>query len=476
MTDSIYSSSKHSVENKAKVAVDQAVRDRVINEYQHSFMIQAPAGSGKTDLLTKRILALLAKVDAPEEIVAITFTKKAAAEMQQRVVEALELGLTDEPDKPHEKITWRLARAVLQQDKYKGWGLLNNPNRLKISTIDSFCMSLAKRLPVLSGIGGAPGVSEIADDLYREAVEQLWSMAGEDKELSGHFAELLRHTGNDWDRVSGFLQDLLKKRILWIDYVARLINTDNWDGLLSATVYQLAEREIGRFSQLFSVADQQQILDVANYMKINAEYMALPNHPLAQLDIPNLKELAKVESLPFIQAFLSCLVTKQGTLAKRLNKNHGMPTKTDAEPAVAHLVDDMKNTIKSLLDRLSSNADSETSINQLLLLPGLAYSEQQLTKVESLIYVLIRALASLNITFSRHAEIDFSQVSLMAIDSLGHEQLPSDLALVLDASINHILIDEFQDTSMLQLKLLKTLTQEWQPGDGKTLFLVGDPM
>ena len=132
----------------SNTVVDSDVRIKALAP-DKSFIIQAPAGSGKTGLLIQRYLRLLSLVDAPEEIIAITFTRKAAAEMQNRILEALNNALNNkEPESEHEQLTFELAHAALKRDKEKGWQIISNPARLRLQTIDSLCASLTRQMPV----------------------------------------------------------------------------------------------------------------------------------------------------------------------------------------------------------------------------------------------------------------------------------------------------------------------------------------
>ena len=197
-------------------------------DVQRSFIVQAPAGSGKTELLTQRFLALLATVETPESVLAITFTRKAAAEMRNRILEALrhcesapELGPSLLPR------TRDLARKVLGTDLQRGWGLLENPGRLRLLTIDALNQSLARRLPVLSGIGAGLGVEEDARKLYELASERLLLHLpqGTARDRAA-VATLLAHVDNDVRKFIRLAAEMLARREAWLPELPADVEAD----------------------------------------------------------------------------------------------------------------------------------------------------------------------------------------------------------------------------------------------------------
>ena len=189
---------------------DAAARSAALDP-RRSFIVQAPAGSGKTELLTQRYLRLLATVESPEQILAITFTRKAAAEMRARILQALQSADAQPPESAHKRSTWELARAVRAIDAQRGWQLMQHPARLRIQTIDALNASLARRLPVIAGTGAALEPTTDMAPLYELAGRRLLERLGDGSTVAAHLEVLVMHLGNRVERLIQLLNDLLAK-------------------------------------------------------------------------------------------------------------------------------------------------------------------------------------------------------------------------------------------------------------------------
>ena len=156
------------------LAADAEARAQALDGAR-SFIVQAPAGSGKTGLLIQRYLVLLARADAPEQILAITFTRKAAAQMRQRILDAIRQAAQPPPEAEFARRTWALAVAVAARDRQRDWRLLRRTERLRVQTIDSFCQSLVRRYPLRARLPAGAQPVEDADELHREACTALFT-------------------------------------------------------------------------------------------------------------------------------------------------------------------------------------------------------------------------------------------------------------------------------------------------------------
>jgi len=448
---------------------DAKARREALN-IKASHIVQAPAGSGKTELLIQRFLKLLGVVEKPERILAMTFTRKAAGEMKNRVLDALKRARdTTPPVEAHEKTTWEIAYQALRHSEKQDWRILDNPQRLKIQTIDSFCASLTKQTPLLSGMGSLLEIEENAGDLYRETAHQVLERVEEDSTIGLAVKAILQRLDNSKSRFLDRIVQLLNKRDQWM--ISFFENADEYrsredqERILS----ELVEAILRECQEQISASDQVELAQLARYSGSNIASND-PDHPLACL--ANLQEFPKpsASQLQFWKALASMLLTTTGEPRKKPNKNTGFPAdKND-------IAQDMKNRMQGFLDQLNEQAELVELLAEVKVLPPPRLSDEEWEFLESMLALLPELDKSLRKIFTERGKIDFSEIALSSKKALGQEMAPSDLLLKLDSKLDHILVDEFQDTSFKQIALLKLLTEGWEPDKGNTLFLVGDPM
>ena len=396
--------------NDAPNVPDLAQRERALDA-RASFIVQAPAGSGKTELLIQRVLALLATVERPEEIAAITFTIKAAAEMRLRVFEALRAARREaRPATPHHARTWDLAAAALARNDALGWKLEESAERLRVQTIDALCASLTRQMPVLSRFGAQPHSVEDAGAMYAEAARALLAQLEDGDEAgAADVARLLGHVDNDAAKAERLLADMLASRDHWMHPLLRgPVDRDR----LEEGLREVRGEAVARVQR------------------------AWPRGVAA----PDAEDVA------------AWIAHAGGMLTEARKWRAAAPQALKDAPGLLELLRDLKN------------------------LPPAVFDERQWEALETIVRLAPRALAELHVVFARRGQADFVEISQGALRALGPEDEPTDLLLALDYRLRHILVDEFQDTSHSQFELLERLTSGWEPGDGRTLFLVGDPM
>ncbi|MBL8518644.1 MAG: UvrD-helicase domain-containing protein [Betaproteobacteria bacterium] len=446
---------------------DQAARTAALDVSQ-SFIVQAPAGSGKTELLIQRCLALLAVVDEPEEIAAITFTRKAAAEMVERVLGALTLARGPEPDAPHRRATWRLARAVAARDATRGWHLADNPSRLRMQTIDSLSASLTRQMPLIARFGAQPAISEDAARLYADAARATLALLESTEPVADDVAVLLTHLDNNLPRATELLAAMLARRDQWLRHIRRVGQREHLEAALANI------RREGMAAALAAAP-----ASLADMLEIGA--WAGGNLALAGGDSP-IRALLEVDGipgddesdLPLWAGLAELLLTKKDGWRRRLTKDEGFPA--EGGKAEKELAKSMKARLAEHIEALAGAEDFRAALANIRTLPPCEYSQAQWAVLEAIARLLPRATAELWSVFAAQGECDFAEIAQAASRALGTAEAPTDLALALDYRIRHLLVDEFQDTSFTQFELLEKLTAGWQAGDGRTLFLVGDPM
>lgn len=457
------------------LALDEHNRQQALDG-RHSFIVQAPAGAGKTELLTQRFLTLLQNVEHPEEIVALTFTNKAAAEMRKRIVESLLAAHRQQPpSQAHKQITYQLSLQVLARDQQLGWGLLQQAGRLQITTLDALCARLARHMPVLSRFGSQPSVTTDAEPFYQRAAQltlgKLVSASNDDKQVAQAVQLALAHFENDRQRLEGLLLSMLASRDQWLTYAVD--HTETHARLdAQAALAAMVRLELEAVGEILPHSQQLQIMAAARFAAAHVQealesQKAVPAS-LAALESWDTPLRLTEDDLPLWQGVADLLLTREGSVRKSPPKSLGL-TNATAE-GKSH-----KETLQAFLDAFNTHPQATQLARVHALIPPF-YDDREWELINSLVRILKDASAELWLAFQEAGQVDFIEITQNALRAMGDPNEPTDLALQLDYQIRHLLIDEFQDTSPIQVDLLNRLTAGWQANDGRSLFLVGDPM
>jgi len=368
-----------------------------------SFIVQAPAGSGKTELLTRRILTLLAEVDEPEEILAITFTRKAASEMRQRVLSTLLDAQNNTPvANDYQQQGRDLAQAVLLRDQNRNWQLLQNPSRLSMQTIDSLCAVLTRQLPVTSNFGAELGVLEDARRLYLVAAQRcIEENLVEDQLGYLELQQLLVHLDNNVERVQGLLAGMLANRDQWLRHYSQAGSRGHLEQDLQALVS-------ARFDKLEELVPAHVLTELPALLQMAADAVIG-----LDLDKPA-QHLGGMDAIPrpayssglTWQLLADFLLTNNSPFGfrKRIARTEGFPVSpADAEDlnlTVAELKQRKKQFV-DWFDEMKTIDGLESMLREIRDLPLTGYTDKQWTIMESLLKLLSLCVAELHLVFRR---------------------------------------------------------------------------
>ena len=437
-------------------APDQKIREIALDTSQ-SFILEAPAGSGKTALLTARFLALLAQVSHPRQIMAVTFTRKAAAEMADRIIHVLRRvqESPEDTDDSWEAQLNSLARKAMERHRERP-ELLKNPETFQVMTFHSFCASLTRAWPFESELPPGLGILEDMDQelLLEQAVAQylddllLGRVSSEEREAG---ERRLASVNNRLSIFSGQLKALLQKRDR-LEELLRLFTSPKHVILdeLHVRLEQLASLYLEDLHDYFIRHEQEWrtlrsalIEDGGSYGEVMPD--SVPGTALA--DVPAWKNIAQV------------FLTKSGTPRKSLSGD-GFPQGFTKHPA-GQFIKVLPLMVARLLYFVQGWPEhTGDSIG----LEGLADTVRLIGGVLSRFRQLLHERG-----------LDYVELELAALRALDNTERPGESLIFYHEHLRHILVDEAQDLNDIQVKILGKLIEGWEPGDRRTVFFVGDP-
>ena len=423
-------------------ARDRAGRERAVDP-RFNVALEASAGTGKTRVLVDRYVNLLREGVDPSEILALTFTRKAAAEMRERIIATL-----------------RLAGARGEFSPRRWRELRDRTADVAISTIDAFCLSLLREFPLEADLD--PGfqmadeteVPRLVDEALDRALRTCRSVAREDEHVALVFAQL----GDR--RARAGLAGLLGRRIVAPSILGRYLSS----GPRDLTVRDAARRGAGSLLAVFE--SMRGGLD--RFLETG------PLHPSFRLLLRQLRELE--------DGFAAAHELNPAAVQESFRRLREHFLTQDGEPRKLLPPKYKKASFASAAD-WQTHKDLVVGHAQAVLDAHKAWRRDLNVLVSRGVWRMFRiAEREYRRTLDARALLDFPDVLLKTIELLRHMEEFARSRFRLESRYHHVLVDEFQDTSRAQWDLVSLLVQAWGEGAGlahtgalpPSIFIVGD--
>lgn len=433
-----------------------------------SVVVKACAGSGKTWLLVSRIVRLLLSGTQAHEILAITFTRKAAQEMRGRLDEVLlHFAKCDETTLVDELIQRGLtpteARDAIPAARNLFEKVLSSPRGLTIDTFHGWFARLLGSAPVGSGV---PQGLKLRDDLKRlqdDCLEDWWTTLpqSDKKHLREAYELLIRELGaNHTNELLVGRKGFLSAKSEWVRYLDEAKKNKKDVLCAISDLSHLLEKE----DPLKTALDTPELRDrleglsrcLVNGGKTDQKHAQLLQGALASFaEHPSIDLLAQTIRPVFLTVDLELL--KKLTASVELQKS--FKTQANADELIAQLNTTRSVWAQALLEHYQWHADHRAHrIHQAWVLVGSDILQHYQAKKE-----VLRAQ-------------DFSDLESYTAKLMSSSETAAYLQARLDAKYKHLLIDEFQDTNPIQWQILLSWLNAYERDESKpSVFLVGDP-
>lgn len=432
----------------------QTKKLQIAIEPSENIAVFASAGTGKTQLLVKRILKLLLIDTDPSHILAITFTRKAAAEMNDRLMSILKdwSSLDDANiESKLNEISHTCNQNSISKARFLYEKLLFSDHAIRITTFHSFCQDILKTFALHADVPAGFNVAENTEDLKQQARNMLYKLAyaRENTKLYSELLFLIKHCGSVFN-VNSVLDTFIDAKIDWWCF------TENQKFPVDYALSCL-EKSLISENSLCSAEEFKCLLTplLTNYLYFLEKHANRTNSKIHETITSYLNKTPSHN-----------LIEERNLIFIFLTKDHEIKALKVSKALEQALGTDVLNTFAELHERISNliYEQLEKSKRKELLLFN-----------KSWLYAGSKLLELYQNLKIQQRLVDFDDLEWHTYTLLRKHKNASWIQYKLDSQISHILIDEFQDTNPTQWNLLLPLLDELvSTNNDKSLFFVGD--